>query len=241
MDGEPHPFVGPLPPPELVTVNPEVANLEHLRFRNPAGFIAGNIHNHVYVLSKFGPTYGPVDFVEIVREGVKVDSFFQSFKGRFKGRNYNSSIPPPMVFENSKSCLEFHPFISDTILKWVHTGVLTFVGRVGHCSPPHLVLPLTVEPSKPRLCHDERFLNLWIKDLPFKLDHLPDLPRYVLPGNFQTVFDDMSGYQHVRLHPDSETYFGLQWEGCYFTFSGINVNWLTKSWAGGQSKKWITC
>ena len=52
-----------------------------------------------------------------------------------------------------------------------------------------LVLPLTVEPSKPRLCHDERFLNLWIWDLPFKLDHLQDRPRCVLPGNFQTTFE----------------------------------------------------
>ena len=56
-------------------------------------------------------------------------------------------------------------------------GVLDVWGRVGEVTPPHLVLPLTVEPSKPRLCHDERYLNLWIRDLPFRLDHLPDFPR----------------------------------------------------------------
>ena len=44
------------------------------------------------------------------------------------------------------------------------------------------------------------------------LDHLADLPRYVLPGHFQTTLDDKSGYQHVRLHPSSETYFGLEWK-----------------------------
>jgi len=32
--------------------------------------------------------------------------------------------------------------------------------------PPHLVLPLTVEPSKPRLCNDDRFLNLWTEERP---------------------------------------------------------------------------
>ena len=67
-----------------------------------------------------------------------------------------------------------------TALDWISQGV------VGDCPPPHLVLPLTVEPTKPRLCHDERFPNLWTRDLPFKLDHLPDLPRYVLPGHFQS-------------------------------------------------------
>ena len=50
-----------------------------------------------------------------------------------------------------------------------------------------MVLPITVKPSKPRLCHDERFLNLWIRDLPFKLDHLSGLLRYVLLGHFQTT------------------------------------------------------
>ena len=107
----------------------------------------------------------------------------------------------------------FRSFITDTVVGWVDAGVLAVWGRVGEVTsppPPHLVLPLTVEPSKPRLCHDERFLNLWIKDLPFKLDHLPDLPRYVLPGHFQTSFDDKSGYQHVLLHPSSPTFFGLE-------------------------------
>ena len=72
-------------------------------------------------------------------------------------------------------------------------GVLDVWGRVGEVTLPHLVLPLTVEPSKPRLCHDERYVNLWIRALPFLLDHLPDLPRYVLPGHFQTSFNDKSG------------------------------------------------
>ena len=59
---------------------------------------------------------------------------------------------------------------------------------------PYLVLPLTVEPSKPRLCHDARFLNLWMQDKPFTLDGVTDLPRYVSKDSYQTVLDDKSGY-----------------------------------------------
>ena len=66
------------------------------------------------------------------------------------------------------------------------------MGRVGEVTPPHLVLPLTLEPSKPRLCQEERYLDLWIRDLPLRCDHLPDLPRYVLPEHFQNSFDDKS-------------------------------------------------
>ena len=88
-----------------------------------------------------------------------------------------------------------------------------------------MVFPLTVESSKPRLCHDEQYLNLWIRDLPFRLDHLPDLPRYVLPGYFQTSFDDKSGYQHVLLHSSSLTYFGLEWNDVYFVFRTLPFGW----------------
>lgn len=40
-------------------------------------------------------------------------------------------------------------------------------------------MPLIVEPSKPRLCHDERFNNLWIKDLPF-MSHLVHILEFNL-------------------------------------------------------------
>ena len=96
---------------------------------------------------------------------------------------------------------------------------------VGVCSPPHLVLPLTVEPTKPRLCHDECFLNLWTHDLPFKLDHLPDLPHYVLPGHFQTTFDDKNGSQHLNIHPDFQGFFSFSWRGYYFSFCTLHFGW----------------
>ena len=82
-------------------------------------------------------------------------------------------------------------------------------------------MPLTVEPSKPRLCHDERFLNLWIRDLPLTLDYICNLPRYVAHNHFQSTMGDKSGYDHVKLSPNSRTYFGLEWCGWYFVYNKI--------------------
>ena len=166
-----------------------------------------------------------VDFLKIVQDGVRIEDFFTPFRGDFKGQFYHAQTPPATWIHNAAICAQFTDFISDTIVQWVASGVLAVWGEVGDVSPPHSVLPITVEPSKPRLCHDERFLNLWIRDLPFKLDHLSDLPRYVLPGHFQTTFDDKSGYQHVRLHPSSETYFGLEWENTFFVFRTLPFGW----------------
>jgi hypothetical protein len=66
---------------------------------------------------------------------------------------------------------EFEDFIDHTILERVGNGSLSIWGRVGAIEPPHLVMPMTIELSKPRMCHDER-LNLWIRDLPFSLDYI---------------------------------------------------------------------
>ena len=187
----------------MVACNPTLGLLRNLRFRNPDDFQAGSLHAQPAIWENLlsNVSHEHVDLMDVIKEGVNVGQFLTHFKG-------DSDRPPPIVLENSKSCAQFLDFISTTILQWVSAGVLSAWGEIGQVSPPYLVLPLTVEPSKPRLCHDERYLNLWIKDLPFKLDHLSDLPRYVLPGHYQTTFDEKSGYQHVYLHPSSRTFFG---------------------------------
>lgn len=91
-------------------------------------------------------------------------------------------------------------------------------------------MPITVEPSKPRMCQDEKFLNLWIKDLQFSVDLITDLPRYVHKGSFQTTCDDKSGYDHIRRSPDSRTYFGLQWNGWYFVFNTLPFGWKASAY-----------
>ena len=138
--------------------------------------------------------------------------------------SYNSDIPPPDVINNSATCSKFSQFVSDTI-KWVSAGFIAVWGPVDLIASLYLVLPLNVEPTKTWLCHNERYLNLWIRDLPFKLAHLCDLLRYVLPRHFQTTFDDKNGYQHVLLHSSSHTYFGFQWQGFYFIFCTLPFGW----------------
>ena len=80
---------------------------------------------------------------------------------------------------------------------------------------------ISIEPRKPCMCHDERFLNLCIKDMPFSLDTLADLPRFIGSHHYQTVMDDKSGYDHILLSRRSQTFFGLQWSGWYFCFTTI--------------------
>jgi hypothetical protein len=94
------------------------------------------------------------------------------FKGTFRGLKFDSTAPARQVLSNHPSCAAFSDFISDTIQSGVATGAVRVWGNVSEGDPPWIVLPLLVEPNKPRLCADARFLNLWMKDTPFTLDTL---------------------------------------------------------------------
>ena len=80
------------------------------------------------------------------------------------------------------------------------------------------------------MCHDERFLNLWINDLPLSLDYISGLPRYVFESHFQTTFDDRSGYDHVKLSPDSFSFVGLEWKGWYFCYKTLPFGWKASAY-----------
>ncbi|KAJ8315034.1 hypothetical protein KUTeg_007184 [Tegillarca granosa] len=100
---------------------------------------------------------------------------------------------------------------------------MSVIGRVGECSPPYLVMPITIESSKPRMCHDARFfLNLCVKDYPFTLDTLKEVPRLIERNTFMSSLDDKSGYDHILLHKNSRTFFGLEFAGWFMVFNTIS-------------------
>lgn len=82
-----------------------------------------------------------------------------------------------------------------------------------------------METSKPGLCLDARFLNLWMKDMPFSLDKLADVSWYIFKGSFMTKCDDKSGYNHVLLSPNSQTYVGVESGGFWFVCATLPFGW----------------
>ena len=89
-----------------------------------------------------------------ITNSVDVTKFVRPFKGSYKGKNYEFSTPPRCVLPNRTSCKPFTSFISNTLMDRLRSGAISLWSKVGECTPPHLVLPLTVEPSKPCLCND---------------------------------------------------------------------------------------
>ncbi|KAK3707283.1 hypothetical protein QZH41_004228, partial [Actinostola sp. cb2023] len=150
----------PLPSPQTVANLKVKATVKQLNFRDPEHFVAAEIHNHIAEWEKILVDQPKSkEILTYLNEGVCVGDFLVPFKGSFQGQHYNSPRPPRATFPNNKSCIGFEEFISATISQRLKNGSLSLWGKVGGPSPPHLVMPITIEPSKPRMCHDERFFK----------------------------------------------------------------------------------
>ena len=64
-----------------------------------------------------------------------------------------------------------------------------------------------------------------MKDAPFSLDRITDVPRYVYQGSYTTKCDDKSGYDHVLLTSDSQACFGFEWGGLWFVCRTLPFGW----------------
>lgn len=94
----------------------------------------------------------------------KINSFIVIIAFSVTLEKLNRNPPPSKVFPNNPSCKKYSAFISETLLQRIEVGAVLVWGQVGKVEPPYIVLPFTVEPSKPRLCQDARFLNNWMRD-----------------------------------------------------------------------------
>jgi len=216
------PAVAKAPSAEQVAQGKAAPSLRLLSLRDPRVFVAGQLHEHYDAWDQILPKTEDGDRVRTwVKEGVDVEQYFKVFKGKFKGVSYSSGKPLPFFQENAPVCERYKQFVTGTLEEWISCGAVRVVGKVGEVPPPLVVMPLTVEPSKPRLCHAERYLNLWVRDSPFTLDTLRDVPRMVVGGSFMTSLDHKSGYQHVKLTEGSQKYFGLCWQGYYLVYTTL--------------------
>ena len=86
-------------------------------------------------------------------------------------------------------------------------------------------MPLTIEPTKPRLCHDKHFLNLWMDTPKVSFEKIMDFLQYVGKGDFQTKLDDKSGYDHISISEQSREYFGIFWKGWFLVYNSFPFGW----------------
>lgn len=129
------------------------------------------------------------------------------------------------MITNAKNCEQFVGFINSELQDRIRSGAISDVGKVGEVVPPYIVSPTSIEPTKPRLCINLMYLNCFMKDTPFSLDTLSEVPKIVQKNSFLTKLNDKSGYDNVLMSENSKSLLGFQWGGHYFQCNTLPFGW----------------
>ena len=126
-------------------------------------------------------------------------------KAVFGGKSYDHACPPSRHLKIAPICEQFVDFINGELIQRLKAGAISYLGQVGEVDPPYLISPITVEPSKPRLCLNLMYFNCFMKDTPFSLDtlHVADVQHLVKNGSYMSKLDDSSGYHHIFMSESS--------------------------------------
>ena len=182
--------------------------------RDPRFFLSGQLHENLTAWEDIlGNSPEDQRIRGWLRNGVSIGGMLRPFKGNFKGQPYDEATPPRVYFPNSTVCAQQSTFVARALEERLQNGSIELLSRWDEVEWPTCIMPLTVEPTKPRLWHDERFFNLFIKVMPFKLDTLRDVPRLVEAGSMLFTTDDKSGYDQIKLAPENRRFFGLMYNG----------------------------
>ena len=208
----------------------QAKQMETIPFRDPDSFVAGQLNAHLCMWEKLIASF-PSQHSEKVRRwlslGVDINDFFSTFKGKFKGINYNATVPPSRVFTNHAICEKYGQEIAEHLEERLRNGSLTLWGKVNEVSPPHIVMPLVMVEgtNKLRLCHDERYLNLFMGKQPFTLENLHLIPGLLPDSAMIAKCDEKSAYDGVLLNVESRKFFGLEFGGWYMVYNTLPFGW----------------
>ena len=105
--------------------------------------------------------------------GVSIHEFInENASGSFQGREYTGAELTAAEYSNHVPA-EHEAWVDSEVQKLVYQGGIAEWLKVANVSDqprPRMVMPLGIEPNKPRLIYDARWLNLMCRHVPFAMD-----------------------------------------------------------------------
>lgn len=118
------------------------------------------------------------------------------------------AFPPAVCAKNSKSAIEHASFVAEAIQELLEAGCVTRVSSYPTvCSPLQVVVNAK---RKRRLVIDLWYVKQYLHLTKFKCEGLNPVPALFKKGDHMITFDLNSGYHHVDIHEDSQTYLGVK-------------------------------
>eukprot|EP00903_Cladosiphon_okamuranus_P006868 g6689.t1 len=127
----------------------------------------------------------------------------------------------------------FDDFVSNEISSLVSLGCASRWADVrgpGGPARPRMIVPLSVEESKPRLIYDARRLNDGIRYFPFAMDTVAKVAGGALQHCFMTSLDDKSAFHHILLRPSSWPLFGFSYKGVDYVWQVLPFGFSASLW-----------
>lgn len=159
-----------------------------------------------------------------VVDGVDIPSFMHPFTGDFAGKAYSEcKFPPPSAARNHKiEEARLKDFITAEIARLVDSGAVSIWKGP---RKPRILLPVGVEPNKPRMVIDARYLNCWTPSPSFRYDTLRQFQQGIDKGDWLFSLDHKAGYHHVCLTERSRELMGFAWGGKTYVFHVLPFGW----------------
>ena len=150
---------------------------------------------------------------------------------------YNAVPPPRIRLENHTSATAHHEWVTQQVAALLQSGAIT------PFSDPHCVSPLGVaireRDGKKRLVLDNRFINMFIVCVTFRMERLDLLSRIIAAGEYMFSADLRSGYHHVPVHEDFWTFLGFTWEGVSYAFKVLPFGLSLSPFVFSKITRWV--
>ena len=115
--------------------------------------------------------------------------------------------PPPCYAKNNQSSLRHRDFVDSEIMNCLKKSYIQEVFEIPYCCNP-----LTVaEGKKLRLVLDLRHVNPYVRKRKHRYEDLDVVTDILNANDFFTMFDLVSAYYHINIHPDFFKYLGFEW------------------------------
>ena len=118
-------------------------------------------------------------------------------------------MPKRQEFKNNKSAIIHSDFVTSSILELLDSRRIVELH-----SRPHIVNPLSVSSNKDknRLILDLRYVNRHLERQKVRFEDWKVFQNYLISDGFLFKFDLKSGYHHIEINRDYQTYLGFSWK-----------------------------
>ena len=119
-------------------------------------------------------------------------------------------IPQPAIFANNQSTRKHHEFVTEAIVELLSSGRV-----IQTRSKPRVINLLSVSvqsTGKKRLILDLRYVNKCLEKRKIKYEDWKIAMLYFERDAYMFLFDLKSGYHHVEIFSEHQTFLGFSWK-----------------------------